>query len=107
MDQSDKVSFLGCCLVVMTIASRQFGDNDPDNEETHRGLDVGAVGDGELLIGTGEEVVEPHRGRDRATNPETRLPSAATATIRPQGPAQMPCWRSPNGRDEGPPHKAA
>ena len=69
MDQTDEVGFLDCGLVVVTVAGRQFGDDEPDNEEAHGGLDIGSMGDGELLIGAGEEVVEPHGGRDRGHEP--------------------------------------
>ena len=69
MDQSDEVGLLGCCLMVMTVTGSQLGHNDPDKEETHGSLDVLPVRDGKLLVGPGEEEIEPQRGRDRGHEP--------------------------------------
>ena len=72
VDQTDKVGFLDCCLVVMTVAGRQFGDDEPDNEEAHGGLDIGSMGDGELLVGGSEEVSRTTRWQ--RPWPRTRTP---------------------------------
>ena len=74
MDKADKICLFGCRRMVMTIAGRELRDNDSDNEEADRSLDVRPMGDSELLIGAGEEEVEPHGGRDRCH--DTRDPVA-------------------------------
>ena len=65
VDHAYVIGFPGGGRVVMAIAGRQLSHDEADDEEAHRCLDVRPLGDGELLIGPGQEVVEPQSGRDR------------------------------------------
>ena len=69
VDETDEVRFLDCRRMVITVAGGKLCHDDPDHEETHGSLDVRPVGDGKLLVGAGEEEVEPHGGRDRGHEP--------------------------------------
>ena len=63
--------------MVMTVASGEFGDDDPDREEADRRLDVRAVGDGEPLVGLSQEVVKPHRGAQRRHETAEAIPEGS------------------------------
>ena len=69
VDQVDVISLLGGGRVVMSIAGGQLSHDDANDEEAHCHLYVRPMGDGELLVGAGQEEVEPQRGRDRGHEP--------------------------------------
>jgi hypothetical protein len=48
---------------------RELGHGYADDQDQHRGLDVGRAGDGEPLVGPCEEEVEPDGGRDGSQDP--------------------------------------
>jgi hypothetical protein len=60
--------------LLATSPERHLGHCGADQDQQHRGLDVCAVGDGELVVGLGKKEVEPHRagqGGDDAGWPDT------------------------------------
>ena len=74
VDQPDEVRLLGGGRMVVTVAGGELGHDDPDHQETHSGLDVGPVRDGQSPVWLGEEVVEPHGGRDGGDEPGQTVP---------------------------------
>ena len=102
MDKTDKVGFFDCGLAVMTIAGGQLGDEDSHNEEAHGSFNIGSMGDGELLVGTGPAGSSRTRRwlklwprTRRACSPLPRPPRS-----RRQGSSQMPVGEARTEWDE-------
>ena len=68
VDERHVVGFHVGHLPMMTAPGGELGDDEPDDEQADRRLEIGSMADGQPLVGPGEEVVEPqsrrHRGED-------------------------------------------
>src|ERR1700721_1550386 len=74
MDHPDEVGFFDCGLSVMTTAGSELGHDHTHHEQAYRRFEVRAVTDGETLVRSSEEEIEPDCRRCRSEKPRNPRP---------------------------------